>query len=330
MNTMVPLCASLLVSLGIAVASAQVPERAPYVLPHGSIYLVGDRTLEPLLDRLNSAFVRDHPGLRFTSLLRSPPVGLDGIIARVSFVAPLAHDAWEGEIDSFKRLNGYRPLDIHIGRLGYAGRGGANPPAIYVNAANPLRQLTLDEVARVFTAGKLPADLRHWSQLGATGEWSKHRIHLYGTRDDGLAVTTLRLDRFGGHPFAQHYEALPDASDVLEAVAGDRYGIGLAGPMDAAAIPAGVRLVALARDGTTEASAAGYDDVQAGRYPLSPFIHLYVDAKPGQPLDPLVKAYLRLALSPAGQQPIAAQKGEAQGLVPLNAAEAAQESAKLD
>ena len=128
-----------------------VPLDAPYLLPDGSVYIVGDDTMEPLLKRLNDLFVKAHPGIRFTMLLRSPPTGIDGIQAGVSLFAPVAHDAWETEIEPFKRLTGYRPLDVRIGRRGYAGAARQNPPAIYVNASNPLPRLTLDQVGRIFT-----------------------------------------------------------------------------------------------------------------------------------------------------------------------------------
>jgi phosphate transport system substrate-binding protein len=311
-------------------AELSVPRGASYVLPDGSIHIVGDKTMEPLITRWNDLFIRTHPGIRFTMLLGNPPVGIDGILARVSLFAPVAHDAWESEIDPFKRLNGYRPRDVRVGRIAHAGPGRENPPAIYVNAANPIASLTIDEVGRIFTTGQLPSDLRHWSQLGAGGEWAKHSIHVYGTRDDGMTVTALRIERFGGRPFARHYEALANDADVLEALAGDRYGIGLAWSVDERSVPNGVRLVALSPGAGIPASSGEYEAVSRGRYPLSPHLHIYVGSAPGQPLDPVAREYLRLVLSPEGQRIVAELKDGRQGFVPLTPEEAAQELAKIE
>jgi phosphate transport system substrate-binding protein len=307
-----------------------VPHDAPYLLPDGSIYIVGDETMEPLLERLNDLFVKAHPGIRFTMLLKSPPTGIDGIQAGVSLFAPVAHDAWEAEIEPFKRLTGYRPLDVRIGRRGYVGHGRENPPAIYVNSNNPLRSLTLEQVARIFTTGQMPSDLRHWSQLGAQGDWAKHVIHLYGTRDDGKAITALRTARFGGLPFARHYEALAEDVDVLQALAGDRYGIGFVGFVDPAIVPKEVRLVALAENASAPSSLAAYEDVRRGRYPLAPYLHFYLRAAPGTPLYPIAKEYLRLALSIDGQRIIEAFQDGAQSYVPLTPEEAVRELAKIE
>lgn len=307
-----------------------VPGNAPYLLPDGSIYIVGDSTMEPLLTRLNELFIMTHPGIRFTMVLRSPPTGIDGIQAGVSIFAPIAHDAWETEIEPFKRLTGYRPFDVRIGRRGYVGRGRENPPAIYVNASNPLRELTFDEVGRIFTAGQSPSDLRHWSQLGVQGEWGIHAIHLYGTRDDGGFATALRTARFGGHSFARQYEPLPGDADVLQALAGDRYGIGVAWFVDPETAPREVRMVPLSENPGATASGGHYEEVRQGRYPLAPYLHLYIRRPPDQPLDPVVKEYIRLALSLEGQRAIEQLKDGKQSYVPLTAEEAARELAKIE
>ncbi len=307
-----------------------VPRNAPYLLPDGSIQIVGDDTMEPLLQRLNELFVQTHPGIRFTTVLRSPPTGIDGIQAGVSLFAPVAHDAWETEIEPFKRLTGYRPLDVRIGRRGYAGAGRENPPGIYVNASNPLPRLTVDQVARIFTTGQQPSDLRQWSQLGVDGEWAKHAIHLYGTRDDGRTVTALRTARFGGLPFARHYEGLPEDADVLRALAGDRYGIGVVWFVESASVPREVKLVPLAESAGAPPSVAEYEDVRQGRYPLSPYLHLYIRSAAGEPLDPVVKEYVRLALSFVGQHIIEELKDGKQGYVALTPEEAVRELAKIE
>src|SRR5258706_7652357 len=104
-------------------AELAIPRDASYVLPDGSVTIVGDKALEPLLARWNALFIRAHPHIRFTMLLRNAPVGIDGIIAKVSLFAPVAHDAWESEVDPFKRLYGYRPLDVRIARIGHAAPG---------------------------------------------------------------------------------------------------------------------------------------------------------------------------------------------------------------
>ena len=69
------------------------------------------------------------------------------------------------------------------------------------------------------------------------------------------------------------------------------------------------------------------EDVQSGRYPYDRFVYVYVRRLPGQPVDPFVKEYLRMALSKEGQEAMAA---DAKGYLPLNPVEISAELAKLD
>ncbi len=77
------------------------------------------------------------------------------------------------------------------------------------------------------------------------------------------------------------------------------------------------------------ASHAQYDDVRQGRYPFAPYLHLYVRSAPDQPVDSVVKEYLRLALSFEGQRIIEELKDGKQSYVPLTAEQTASELAKI-
>ncbi len=308
----------------------EIPRDAGYVRPDGSIYIVGNDGMEELLKELNALFEKAHPGARFTMLLKGSSTGIAGLTAGVSAFAPMGREAWGTDVSGFREIYGYQPFDIHIGYDGFVRPGHKNPPAVYVNAKNPLAGLTLEQLARVFTGGNAAGDITRWQQLGVKGEWAKRAMHLYGQYDDGGAATSVRKTRLGGRPFARDYEELEKPCDVVKAVAEDPYGIGLASFCDAAKVSANVRVLPLAWKAGQPFAVPGYDDIHAGRYPLGVHLRLYAVRKPGAPLDPLVKEYARLALSREGQAIIAAQKDTDEGFIPLDAAEIAAELAKLD
>lgn len=66
----------------------------------------------------------------------------------------MGREAWPAELAGFHDMFGYQPLDVHIGYGGFTHPGHKNPPAIYVNAANPLAGLTLDRAARIMTSAR--------------------------------------------------------------------------------------------------------------------------------------------------------------------------------
>ena len=47
------------------------------------------------------------------------------------------------------------------------------------------------------------------------------------------------------------------------------------------------------------------ENILAGRYPLARFLYLYLNVRPGQPADPLIKEFLRFVLSRQGQSDVA-------------------------
>ena len=134
----------------------------------------------------------------------------------------------------------------------------------------------------------------------------------------------------GGFPFARRYEPLATCAQIIQAVAEDQYGLGLAGPCDAQAFSKAVRLLPLAERDGAPYSGAGYEEVLAGTYPLSPYLHLYVNCEPGKPCNPLAKEYARLVLSREGQAIVAAERNTALGYVPLSPREVAGQLASIE
>jgi phosphate transport system substrate-binding protein len=308
----------------------EVPKGAAYVQPDGSVYIVGNDGMDQILKEFNELFAKTHPGFKFTMLLKGSSTGIAGLTAGVSAFAPMGREAWGTDVSGFREVYGYAPFDIHIGYDGFVRPKHKNPPAVYINAKNPLAGLTLEQLARVFTSGNAAGDITRWQQLGVKGEWAKRALHLYGQYDDGGAATSVRKTKLGNRPFAREYEELEKPCDVVKAVAEDPFGIGLASFCDAAAVSANVRVLPLSWKAGQPFAVPSYEDTHAGRYPLGVYLRLYAVRKPGQPLDPLVKEYARLILSREGQEIIAAQKDSDEGFIPLDAAEVAAELAKLD
>ncbi|WP_211467461.1 PstS family phosphate ABC transporter substrate-binding protein [Collimonas silvisoli] len=307
------------------------PKGASYIAPDGSIYIVGNDGMKDILTRFNTLFAKTHPGFKFTMRLEGSSTALGGLSAGVSAFAPMSRDGWKTELLGFKEVFGYQPTDIHVAYSGYGPREGKKtPPAVYVNTQNPLTGLSTEQVAQIFTAGHSQGDITHWKQLGLDGEWSKRLIHIYGIRDDGGFATALAARHLQGLPFTYRYEALNTYEEVLKAVAADRYGIGITGWVDAAAISKNVRLLPLAKRNGGPYYTPSYANVLAGRYPYSVHVRFYVNRTPGQALDPFVKEYLRMALSKEGQAIIATQKNTSEGYVPLDPSEIAHELSKLE
>lgn len=305
------------------------PADAPrYVLRDGSVAIFGNDGMEDMLQRFNALVAKRRPGLRFTMTLEGSSTGLPALAVGVSLVAPLTRDAWGNELAVFRQIHGYDATPIRIGYSGWGPRNNAKtPPAVYVGADSPLKQISLADLRRVFTMGNDAGDIIYWSQLGMTGEAGKRRIHLYGLDADGGSAIAFRKRNLGLNPYATQYEPLNTNQAVIRAVASDPYGIGIAGWVDARKVSENVRVVAIQNAG--QAALPSRADVAAGAYPLSLPVQFYVDRAPNEPLDALAKAYLEAALSDEGQAIIGAQSDGPEGYLPLSPRDLAAERAKL-
>jgi phosphate transport system substrate-binding protein len=72
--------------------------------------------------------------------------------------------------------------------------------------------------------------------------------------------------------------------------------------------------VPLAEFEDTPAVAANAENAISGDYPLSRYLYIYVNKRPGTPLQPLEREFLKLVLSRTGQEVVSKD-----GYIPLSA-----------
>ncbi|MGI8740974.1 MAG: hypothetical protein ACR2NN_00100 [Bryobacteraceae bacterium] len=260
-----------------AIASAP-----PYYLPLNARELTEERAKLEL-----PSVARSHATGKQTA-----KIALYRLITGMSPYALIDREIWPLEVRPFRQVYGYEPAGIRIAHSTQRG--------VYINAKNPLTDLTIDQVARIFTTGGSNGDITRWAQLG----WTDRDIHLYGPRDDGTFVSALRHAKMGGFPLARSYEPLSSGTDIMQAVANDPYGIAIAESHAAKRLSSAVKMLPLAD--------------------LSSYLTLYVNRAPGKPLDSAMEQYARKLLSPGGQAKLAGE-----GYLPLSANEVADELKKL-
>lgn len=307
------------------------PQSAPYMLPDGTVFVAGSDIVAPFFRELTQVYVRAHPNIKFTLLLKDSPLGIAGITSGKSAFAPMGRGAARQDIDGFTARFGYPPTDFLIGYDESPDPDifppGKSPPAVWINVLNPLPWLTLQRVARIFQTGGLGGDITYWSQVGVGGRWGDRKIHVYMSN----VPIPFWGYRMGGRPWTKGAEWLPTSSEVMDAVAQDPFGIGVIGwwPPDSgwdhqAEWGSRVKLLPLAKSANARVSRGGVGEV----YPLVGGIHIYVNEQPGKRLPRWLEAYIRLALSRKGQEILASMTKE-YGLVPLGPRQRATQVAKL-
>jgi phosphate transport system substrate-binding protein len=219
------------------------------------------------------------------------------------------------EADAFSDRFGYEPVRIDV---------ALDTVGIFVHRDNPLSQISLADIDGIFSqtrrCGDRPA-IVVWGQLGLGGDWEDAPISLYGRNAASGTYGFFKVHALCRGDFKDVVKEQPGSASVVQGVGSDRYGIGYSGIGYATS---GVRAVPLVVVEGEEPVAPTHENAANGRYPLARFLDVYVNKKPGRPLDRLTGQYLRFMLSAEGQDVVIRA-----GFHPLDAATVKRELAKL-
>ena len=114
----------------------------------------------------------------------------------------------------------------------------------------------------------------------------------------------------------------PGSSAVVQSVATDKYAIGYSG---VGYKTADVRSVPIAADNGGECFDASAENAYEGQYAIARFLYIYMNKKPGNPLDPLRGEFVKYVLSKQGQEAVVKD-----GYYPIPSAVANQDLATFD
>ncbi|HEY1394370.1 MAG TPA: substrate-binding domain-containing protein [Methylibium sp.] len=305
----------------------EIPADRHFVLADGTIRIVaGNRGMGVVIEGFNRLFEATHPGTKFKVEYNAGgnTVNIAALVHDTTLFSPLGRDANAFERASYANIVGGSPLTIRIAHGTLSSPRMTAGLAIYVNERNPVRSLTMAQLARIFTTGAPGGDLTTWGQLGATGEWASQRIRTFGTPEASGYGDYMVNAKWDGRPFAPGYESYDLAAQIVERVGAEPSGIGFAGM---GFLTPQTHLIALAEQDGGPYLTGTEEEIASGRYPLDRTVALAIRRAAGQPVPALIKEYLRLVLSKEGQAIVAAEQD---GFVPLTAEQARAELAKLE
>jgi phosphate transport system substrate-binding protein len=309
---------ALLTGSPLAAQPAQVdPSIPPYAKASGvsgNLSSIGSDSLNNLMTFWAEGFGRQYPNVRIQIEGKGSSTAPPALIAGSAQLGPMSRAMKAEEIDEFEKKHGYKPS---VARVAVDGL------AVYVHKDNPLDRLTLQQVDAIFSKTRKMGgrEIKTWGDLGLTGEWAAKPISLYGRNSASGTYGFFKEMALAKGDYKDTVKEQPGSASVVQGVTEDRFGIGYSG---VGYRTSGVKPVMLAgKDGQFFKTEAG--DVLSGRYPLSRFLYVYYNAAPNQPLDPLVREFLRYVVSREGQQTVVKD-----GYLPVSGKIAGEELAKLN
>lgn len=303
-----------------------VDPRAGYVAPNdGALRIGGAEHVQFIVERFNALFAQTHPGVRFAVDGKGTSSAMPLLTFDKTLFGAMGRAVNPIEAIPYRKIVGRDALEIRVAHTADDSGGHlATSLAVYVNRANPLTQLSARQVARILSIGNPEGDFSRWGQLGLKGEWAARVIHPYGTPQYSGFGEYLQQEHLHHRLLALNHEELGNTEAILKRIGADPAGIGVAAiGLENAELR---QLAIVGADGGSTTRGTP-QEVTDGSYPYGRALYFYVRRLPGQPVDPVVKEYLRLVLSRQGQAIIAAQPD---GYLPLTAAQARAELEKLN
>lgn len=316
---------SAALAAGVAV-DPLLPAYTPRVPPlEGTLSLAGTGEMGPMVLRWMAIFNRAHPKVGFLFDSKGPPTAPAGLAAGSAQIGFLGRRFKDPELAALLAKQGHPPRQFTISAGAYSDKEMTSTMAVFVHPDNPLRRLTLAQLDAIFSATRKrshPHPITSWGQLGLTGEWAGKPIHIYRTQTDRGRLDFVKEVALLDGEWKQAVKELPEDDASVATVASDVYGMCIAGLGYGTS---GVRSLALAANEAGPSFSASLENVASRRYPLSRLVFIFVNHTPGKPLEPLIKEFLRVALSRDGQQAALAV-----GFLPLPAGMVRAELAKLE
>jgi len=258
----------------------------------GTIASVGSDTMNNLMAQWVEGFRKHYPAVQPEIQGKGSSTAPPALSQGTANFGPMSRAMKEKEIDDFKKKFGYEPIGVE---------SAIDMLAVYVHKDNPIASLSLEQLDAIFSStrkGGAAKDVRTWGDLGLTGEWSDKPISLYGRNASSGTYGFFKDTALFKGDFKDNVKEQPGSSSVVQGIASDRYGMGYSG---IGAITADVRAIPLAIAMGEEAIPATPENAYSGEYPLSRFLYVYINKKPGEALDPLRREFLRYIFSRQGQ-----------------------------
>jgi phosphate transport system substrate-binding protein len=295
-----PLALALATLTGLAIADvvkvdARIPEYKPVQSVSGTIKSVGSDTMNNLMTLWSEGFKKLYPTVTTEIEGKGSATAPAALIAGTANFGPMSRTMKDKEIDDFEKQFGYKPTAIPT---------SIDMLAVFVHKDNPIQGLTLAQVDAIFSKTRKSGaekDIVTWGDLGLTGEWASKPISLYGRNSASGTYGYFKEHALAKGDFKDSVKEQPGSSSVVQSIASDKYAIGYSG---IGYMTADVRAVPLAKDAKSKLVEAAPENAYTGQYPMARFLYVYINQKPGTPLEPLRKEYLRYILSKQGQEDV--------------------------
>ncbi|MCX7101028.1 MAG: phosphate ABC transporter substrate-binding protein PstS family protein [Methylobacter sp.] len=280
------------VASAVQTVDAGVPEYQKASGISGNLSSVGSDTLANLMTLWAEEFNRAYPNVNIQIQAAGSSTAPPALTEGTSNLGPMSREMQDDELQAFEDKYGYKPTAIPV---------AIDALAVLVNKDNPVKGLTMEQVDGIFSSTNKcggEKSIETWGDAGVTA-WASKSIQLYGRNSVSGTYGYFKEHALCKGDFKNNVNEQPGSASVVQSVTSSVNGIGYSGM---GYTTSGVKMVPLAKKGSTTFVEATPENAISGSYPLTRYLYVYVNKKPNQPLAPLDNEFIKMVLSKTGQQ----------------------------
>jgi phosphate transport system substrate-binding protein len=248
----------------------------PTVASAASITIKGSDTMVILGQRWAEQYMAKVPGSAIQVTGGGSGTGISALINGTTDICQASRSMSAAEKTNLRDRYNTPGVEIPVARDGLS---------VYVNAANPVKELNTDQLRLIFT-GKIT----NWKEVGG----SDSKIILYSRENSSGTYVFFKEHVLKNADYAQRAQSMPGTAAVVNAVSKEKNGIGYGG----AAYAKGIRVLKIKKDAESAAVEPNLANVQNGSYPLSRPLFFYLRNKATGD----IKSFIDWVLSAEGQE----------------------------
>ena len=271
----------------------------------GNLSSVGSDTLANLMTLWAEEFKRLYPNVNIQIQAAGSSTAPPALSEGTSNIGPMSRKMKDKELEAFEKKHGYKPTPVAV---------AIDSLAVFVHKDNPVEGLSIPQVDAIFSSTRkcgAPADIAKWGQAGVAGALGDKSVQIFGRNSVSGTYGYFKKVALCKGDFKNNVNEQPGSASVVQSVSTSLNGIGYSG---IGYKTASVRALPLAKKEGGEFVAPTPANALNGSYPLSRQLLVYVNKKPGQPLAPLEREFLKMVMSKVGQEVVVKD-----GYIPLPA-----------
>ena len=287
--------AAFVCGTGFASAAVTVDEALPAYQTasgvSGNLNSIGSDTLNNLMTFWAEGFQTIYPNVNIQIEGKGSSTAPPALIEGTAQLGPMSRQMKPTELDAFEKKYGYKPTEIKV---------AIDALAVFVHKDNPIKGMTMQQVDSVFSStfkagGKSVTD---WGDV--LPEWKGKAISIFGRNSASGTYGFFKEIGLNKGDFKPTVKEQPGSSGVVQGISTDLYSVGYSGigylTSGVRALPLGAKADAMFEPNN--------ENCLNGKYPLARFLYVYINKKPGAPLDTLTLEFVKFVLSKPGQEAV--------------------------